>query len=112
MIKTSITFHRPNTNVPWHNSPGLGISPPEYIAHVTNYMQANKLLYIQTIESENKLSLTFVGYWMNRESLDEFNQDPFVIENFNKRDNFYKLFNGKIDPLIIVDVDSIDNADL
>lgn len=112
MIKTSITFHRPNTNVPWHNSPGLGISPPEFIEHVTGYMRANKLLYVKIIESENKLSLTFVGYWVDRESLDEFNQDPVVVESFNKRDDFYRLVNGKIDPLIIIDVDRVDVADL
>lgn len=112
MIKSSITFKRPNTSVPWHNSPELDIVPKEFMEYIMTYMYSGKLLHAKSTESSNGLQYTLIGYWVDQESLDKFNQDPFGNEIYNKRDNYYKTIGGEVEPLVVTEVDAIDPNDL
>jgi len=112
MIRTSITFTRPNINIPWHNSPELGINSREFLEYIMILLQNNILLHAKVIESTDNLQITFIGYWKDRASLDEYNQNPLMIEIFKKRDNYYKSVNVHDSVLDTQEVFEINQSDL
>jgi hypothetical protein len=112
MIRTSITFTRPSTDILWHNSPELGINSREFLEYITILLQYNILLHVKVVESDDKLQITFIGYWKDRASLEEYNQNPLMIEIFKKRDDYYKSVNVHDSVLDIQEVLEINQSDL
>lgn len=112
MIKTSITFKRPNTNISWHSSPELGIISSEFKQFFMAYMHFGKILHTTSVESNDRLTYTSIAYWLNQDTIDQFNQDPTVEDIFNKRNSYYESVNVEVGALIIIEVDRIDPNDL
>jgi quinol monooxygenase YgiN len=112
MIRTSITFTRPNIDILWHNSPELEIISEELKEYIMILMASETLLYVKSTESDDNLQLTSIGYWKDHASLEEFNQHPSMLDFFKKRDEYYKSVNVHDSVLDVQEVFEINQSDL
>jgi len=86
---------RPNINIPFFFETNL--VNQEYTHYVTkNYKETGKIISLNKLMSEDKLSVTTEVVWKSNEAFSEYVSDPICIEKFLKISADYEQANGII----------------
>ena len=85
MIKVTKFWVRPNADVAFVRN-----APAEIKQYrLTHYIATGKCLSEETVLSEDKLRLTYVGVWKDMESFLEHDSDATLVTFWARRDAYY-----------------------
>lgn len=102
MIIFTRTFTRPNVDIPFH-SEVLDVSA--FRERLTlNYINTNKLISQFKEITDDGLVMTYTGIWIDRESFEEYDNDPVLKPYWEARDAYYAENNVIIGPGTIQDL--------
>jgi hypothetical protein len=113
VIRHSLTYTRPDANIPWHFEEELGILTADVKKIIyTKFIMPVKLLYSDRFLSEDNLQLTTISYWDSNESIVEYQNYPKIAEMNLKRNEYYKLHGCIIGEILKTETDKIFPEDV
>lgn len=113
MIRLSITYTRPNINIPWHTEPESGVmSEKELELIYEQFIATLKMVFANRVVSDNGLQLTHIGYWANNENILEYQSHPLLAAMNLRRNKYYQRINGTIGTILKIEVNKINSKDL
>lgn len=84
---------RPSTDIPFFFESNL--VNREYGMYLKkNYIDTGKLITVDRVMSEDKLSITLTTMWESQKAFADYYSDPYCIENFLKISSEYDQLNG------------------
>jgi hypothetical protein len=78
MLKSTKIFTRPDTNVSFFNHQ-TAITQETRLHISETYMQTGKLISTETTDSPDQLSKNAVSIWNSQADLDQFTNDPVIL---------------------------------
>ena len=113
MIRTALSFTRPNISIPWHTDPEAGIQTYEMTKIIwMEFISTVRILFSNRIISEDQLTLTIIAYWDNEASRIEYQNHPLLSQMIVDRDNYYANNNGTVGILDVSEVTDIRPEDI
>lgn len=100
MFQTIKKQTRPSTNIDFYTAEQVQKNPT-YLEHfMKNYVRTGKFLYNETDVSIDGLELITKAVWKDQQSVEEFRNDPVVIEQFISAKTAYLNSNNITEEII------------
>lgn len=113
MIRLSITYTRPNTDIYWHTDPESEVmTEKEKKLIYTEFILKLKMLHSTRVLSKDGLQLTIIGYWGTNEDIIEYQTHPLLVDMNLRRNQYYNRVQGTVGDIVKSERDKFDPADL
>ena len=103
MIKSTKTYTRPNTTVSFFNHQAE-INQETKIHMKTTYIDTGKMVSTETSTSPDQLTITAVVTWFSQADLDQFTNDPIIVNGVTGLRSAYNAAFGITESTVVEEI--------